>query len=138
MRVLLMLLGALTGCYATWDLPHRELAKLDGYRAPKTVVLKSTSDEDVTFGPNTHLIVDERDVRVASASVANGSLVVVTPAPNATTFRVRLAREGSVIVGQPSRFFTVTGAVVIGLAAAGLFMLVVDPSIPIGTRSTTH
>jgi hypothetical protein len=132
--VVLGMSALLSGCSATWDVPHTQLAKLDGYRAPQTVVLKGTSDEDVTFGPKSHLIAEEQDVQLVSASVVNGTLVGVTP--SGSTVRIKLTSDGTAIVGERSRFLIVTGAVLVGLAGAGLFMLVVDP--PCNDRCVTR
>jgi hypothetical protein len=128
MQLVLLALGAsLSGCYATWDVSHHELAKLDGYRAPQTVVLKSTDGADVTFGPKSHLITDEDDVRLASASVEKGTFIGVAQPPATTTARVKLTADGKVIVAEPSRFLAATGAVALGVMGAVLLVIIVAP-----------
>jgi len=131
--VLVWSLGvSLAGCYATWDVSHHELAKLDGYRATQTVVLKGTDGEDVAFGPKSHLIIEDREVRIASASMVNGTFVGVTPAPASTTVRVTLTDSGKVIVAERSRFLIISGAVLCGIAAIALYAIVADPPIAYG------
>ncbi len=43
-RQLALLMAALgvscAGCYTTWDIPTREMAKLDGYRSPEVRVIQ--------------------------------------------------------------------------------------------------
>jgi acetyltransferase-like isoleucine patch superfamily enzyme len=137
MRVLVPLLCAsLSGCYATWDVSHRELARLDGYRAPQMVMLKSTSGDDVAFGPKSHLLTEEHDVRLASASVVNGTFVGVTPSPSPTTAQVRLTGEGTVIVANPSRLLTGLGVAALSVATGVLLMIIVDPRLEYGRESS--
>src|SRR5580704_13644141 len=49
LRLALVVAAALPalGCYSTWDIPTREVAKMDGYRAPAPakVVLARDGDE---------------------------------------------------------------------------------------------
>jgi len=127
--VVLTLCASLSGCYATWDVSHHELAKLDGYRAPQTVVLKSTDGADVAFGPKSHLITDDGDVRLASASVEKGTFIGVAQPPSTTTARVKLTADGKVIVAEPSRFLVATGAAALGVVGFVLLAIIFPPEI---------
>jgi hypothetical protein len=43
------------GCYTSWDIPVREVNRLDGYRAPAARVVLSRDGEEVTFDQDTQL-----------------------------------------------------------------------------------
>ena len=57
--ILSMLPASTSGCYWTWDVAPRELAKLDGYRPPSVVPLADVRGETFTFDKTTKLRLEE-------------------------------------------------------------------------------
>lgn len=115
-----------TGCFSTWDVPHHELKKLDGYRAPETVTLTDARGESFEFGPKTSIgVADDgrgRRVRVESAKVVDDTLVI-RPAGRAASVVV-LPAEGSGTVRMRQLDGTTTG-VVIGVGGAAMLTVTV-------------
>lgn len=112
----------ISGCLSTWEIPRSELTKLDGYRAPATVFLKSTGSADVKFGPDRYLIRNDENYRVTAASVSGSALVCEVAPPHSGTVTIPFGHGGTVSVGKdisPG----VPIAIVAGVALALLLFL---------------
>ncbi|MGZ3453800.1 MAG: hypothetical protein ACXVEF_29615 [Polyangiales bacterium] len=125
--VLCAFTAANVGCYAHWDVPHRELPKLDGYKAPASVQLKDTRGKEVAFDDDTEIMVydgkRERSVTLSSATVSGGAVYGVVAWPGEGVLQLPLRPDGVVRLKRYSWGRTLVFSVVI--PAGAVVMLIV-------------
>ncbi len=113
-----------TGCYSTWDVPHAQLRKLDGYRPPKVVTLQDDQGDKVAFDSHASIVaVDERGkskrFRVDSAKVVDDNFYAFNP--NQGVLRIPLERDRTITIKKYDSGMTglaIAGASVGGIAIA--------------------
>lgn len=133
---------AATGCHTTWDIAPRELTKLNGYRAPQTVVLEDTGGGTVDFSGGSRLTLSspqgEVSLRVREARV-EGPTFVAVPRGEEGPVAIDLRQLGRVQVRNFSVGKTVglTVGVTLGAAAVavGLGVLFWASALSAGTST---